>query len=237
MEQQGWLATVIGHEVQANWADAQEIVARIKEENPNADPDILVNAVIDDKARIAAFVGIGTGALQAIPAVGVALGLGSVLPEALYLAKVQVDIALVIALLYKEGLSPNDVKGVIVTCLVLALGADFVKAELNAAAVRITRRLVERAIEQMGEQQLTRLLARIGMEATKAGILAKIPLVSVPLNAVMNYGQIQAFGWAVKKFMSPSFVMCGSCGEQTGKLNRFCPKCGVSLNEAANLRA
>jgi len=229
MAEDSWLARVIDHEIQSHWDEADRIVKRIGAENPNGDPDLLVNAVIDHKAAIAAFVGIGTGALQAIPAVGQALSAGSLVPEALYLAKVQVDIALVISLAYKAHLTPDDAKGVIISCLVLALGADFVKKELGGAAVRITQRLVEKAIARMGEREVIRLLSRVGIQATKAGILAKIPIVGIPLNAVMNYGQIQAFGWTVKRFVSPSFVMCGNCGEQSGKLNRFCPKCGTTF--------
>ena len=227
-----WFERVIDHEVRAHWDDARRITDDARAEFPGASPDELVNHVIDRKARIAAFVGIGTGALAAIPAIGELLAAGTIVPEALYLAKVQVDVALVVALTYEAALSPDEARGIIVTCLVLALGADFVKAELSFVATKLTRDVVEAAILRMGERELSRLLARIGVNATRSGILKKVPLVAVPLNAAMNYGQIHAFGWAVKRFLSPSFVMCGGCGSSTGRLNRFCPACGAGLELA-----
>jgi hypothetical protein len=229
MSEKGWLASLIEHEVNSQWEDAHVLVDQLRKAHPGADPDLLVNELIDSRSRLAALVGVGTGALQLVPGVGTALSLGSVLPEAVYLAKVQVDVALVIALLYESSLTPEDVNGIIVSCLVLALGADFVKKELNAAAVQITRQVVTRAIAQLGERELARLLAKVGLRASKAGLLSKVPVVGIPLNAAMNYGQIQAFGWAVKQFLSPSFVLCGACGAHAGKLSRFCPRCGAGL--------
>ncbi|MGE0325907.1 MAG: hypothetical protein AB7K71_17115 [Polyangiaceae bacterium] len=223
-----WLALLIDREIEARWAEANAIAADIRSQHPGGDPDLLVNELISSKARVAAFVGVGTGALQAIPAIGQALSFGAVLPEAFYLARVQIDIALVVALLY-QPLTKEEAKGIIVTCLVLALGADFIKANVIQAATKLTREVVEKVIARMGEKQLVVLLQRIGIEASKAGILKKVPLVGVPLNATLNYAQIEGFGWVVKKFMSPSFVMCGGCGAQTGRLNKFCPECGASI--------
>ena len=171
--------------------------------------------------------------MQFVPGVRLALSLGMVVPEALYLAKMQIDIALVISLLYEKDITEDDARGAILTCFVLALGADFAKRGLNIAAIRLTERMVEKAITQMGERQLIALLENIGSHATKSGILKKVPIVAVPINAALNYGQIQAFGGVVKKFMSPSFVMCGKCSEEVGKLSRFCPKCGTPLESAS----
>jgi hypothetical protein len=228
-----WLGEIIEHEILASWDRARETVASARRRSASSDPDLLANLIIGDKARVAAFVGVGTGALQFIPVVGQAVAIGSVLPEAIYLAKVQIDLTLILALLYDHELGQDDAKGIVISCLALALGADFVKRELNLAAIAISRRLLERAIERMGEQELLRLLQRIGIHATRRGILSKVPVIAVPLSSAMNYGQIKAFGWSAKKLLSPSFRLCGSCGEGTGRANRFCPRCGAPMAEAA----
>jgi len=224
-----WLSRVVDHEVETHWAQAHEIVRDSVEQYGGEDPDLIANHVIESKARLAAFIGAGTGALQSIPAVGQAIAVGSLVPEALYLAKMQIDIALVVAILYRRHLTPSEAKAVITTCLILALGADFIKNELRLATIQITAKAIEKAIERMGEKALVELFERIGIQATKGGILKRVPLISIPINAAMNYSQIEAFGWVVKKFLSPSFSMCGACGNQTGHLNRFCPSCGVAM--------
>lgn len=232
MEETNWLAKIIDHEVDAHWAEAKKIVNDVRLEVADQDPDVLANAVIEQKARIAAVIGLGTGTLQAIPGIGQMVALGSLAPEALYLAKMQIDIALVVALLYRVNITKSEAKAIITTCLVLGLGADVIKNELRIGAVRITTKLVEQAIEKIGEKALLKLLSRIGIEATKKGILKRVPLISIPLNATMNYVQIETFGWVVKRFLSPSFVLCGKCGEYTGKFNQHCPVCGVKFSEA-----
>jgi hypothetical protein len=225
-----WLEKVINNEVDGHWDQACAIVENIRAEYPGENsPDLLANEVIERKARLAAFIGLGTGTLQAIPAVGQALAIGSLMPEALYLAKMQVDIALVVALLYRQKLTHSEAKGIITTCLVLGLGAEFVKNELRIETVKITTKIIEAAIERLGEKAIIDLLERIGIQATKKGILKRVPIIAIPVNAAMNYGQIETFGWAAKKFLSPSFSMCGSCGCQTGHLNKFCPDCGTSM--------
>lgn len=55
----------------------------------------------------------------------------------------------------------------------------------------------QRTVVRMGERQLMALLAKIGVRATKAETLSRVPLVGLPLYAVMSYGQIEAFGWVV----------------------------------------
>lgn len=233
MPGENWLAGLVDHEIERRWDEAKAMVDRTRRLYPDGDPDLLVNEIISDRARIAAFVGIGAGALECVPVVGQALAIGAVVPEAVYLASVQVKITLVMSLLYERHLTKQDVKGVVVTCLALALGADFIKKEVCQTAVRITRRAVQQAITRMGERELARLLGRIGVRATCQGILKKVPIISLPLNAAMNHGQIKAFGWVAKKFLSPSFVMCGTCGSQTGRLNHFCPSCGAAFDAAA----
>lgn len=231
MADPNWLAELIDHEIEAHWDDARQIVQHARADFPDADPDELAGSVISVKARIAAFVGAGTGALQSIPGVGQALALGSLVPEALFLAKLQIDVALVVAILYRGHLTKSEARALIMTCLVLALGADFIKNELRLAAVRVTAALVERALQMLGEAGLRRVLGQVGLVAAQRGILKRVPLISIPLNAVMNYGQIEAFGWAAKGLLSPSFVMCGGCGSHTGRLNRFCPSCGADLGD------
>ena len=161
--------------------------------------------------------------------VGQAIAVGSLLPEALYLAKMQIDITLAVSLVYKKSISKDDTKYTVLTCFALAMGADFIKRELNIAAIRLTEKAVEGTIARIGEQQIVRMLEKLGIQATKKGILKKVPVVSVVTNAALNYGQIKSFGWVVKKFLSPTFMMCGNCGEEVGKLSKFCPKCGTSF--------
>ena len=87
---------------------------------------------------------------------------------------------------------------------------------------------MEAVIMRLGEEQILRLLSKLGVEATKKRILGKAPPVGIPLNAALNYGQIQSFGWTAKKVMAPAFVMCASCGEQTGKRNQYCPTAALT---------
>lgn len=224
-----WLMAILDAEVEKKWDNAIQRVEKILGLNPNVDPNDLVNLEINDKSLWAGFIGIGTGGLESIPAIGQALAIGSILPEAVYLAKMQVDISLIVALLYKKDITKEDVKPIIITCFVLAMGADFIKKQVADVAIHITKESILKLITRMGEQQISSIMAKLGIRATTEGILAKVPVLAIPLNATFNYTQIQAFGWIVKKFMSPTFVMCGDCGFQTGKLNKFCPQCGVSL--------
>ncbi|MFQ5788046.1 MAG: hypothetical protein ACE5H1_08700 [Thermodesulfobacteriota bacterium] len=224
-----YFQSLIEYEVDKNWDIAKEKVNTLLKENPNADIDILVNKIIDDKSFWAVVIGVGLGGLETIPSIGQIIAVGSVAPEAVYLAKMQVDIAMAIALLYNHSLDRQNIQHVVVACFVLALGADFIKKEIKVAAVHITKQVIVTTIKKFGEKQFFNLLKKIGIKATQKGILKKVPVISIPLNAGLNYSQIQAFGWVVKKFLSPSFVMCGECGHQTGRLNKFCPQCGTGL--------
>lgn len=221
MEKKNWLLSVLDYEVEKHWREANDMVEQARRECPSDDPDIIANQLINSKARLAAFIGAGTGVLQSIPTVGQAIAVGVLLPEALYLAKMQIDIALVIALLYKKTLSKLEARGVVFTCLILALGADFIKNDLRLSAIKITSKVIEATLEKIGKKVVS--------EALGKGMLKRVPLISIPLNAVMNYEQLEAFGWAAKKFLSPSFVMCGSCGNQIGKMSKYCSRCGLSM--------
>ncbi len=82
-------------------------------------------------------------AYRPFPAIGQALAIGSVAPEAVYLAKMQVDITLMIALIYNSQLNPEDVQIIMVACYVLALGTDFIKKEIKEVAIVITKELMK----------------------------------------------------------------------------------------------
>lgn len=221
MAEENWLLRVINHEVENYWHLANDIVGRAKKECSSDDPDIIANQVISGKARLAAFIGAGTGVIQSIPGVGQVIAIGMVVPEALYLAKMQIDIALVFALLYKKTLSKSEAKSIIITCLALALGADFIKNDLRLAMTKITSKAIEAALKKIGKKVATDALCK--------GILKRVPLISIPLNMGMNYEQLKVFGWAAKKFLSPSFSMCGSCGKHIGKMSKYCSGCGSSM--------
>jgi hypothetical protein len=85
-EKESWFQSLIKYEIDNNWDSAKDKVNYLLKENPNADIDDLVNKIINDKAFWAAMIGIGIGGLQAVPAIGQALAIGSVAPEAVYLA-------------------------------------------------------------------------------------------------------------------------------------------------------
>lgn len=229
-ENNNWFMAILDAEIEKKWDNAVQRVAKIRELHPNMDPDSLVNLEIDDKSLWAGFIGIGTGGLESIPVVGQAIALGSILPEAVYLARMQVDIALIVAFLYQKDITKEEVKPIIITCLVLAMGSDFIKKQVTDVAIHITKEAILKLITRMGEQQIISIMAKVGIKASTHGILAKVPVLAIPLNSAFNYSQIQSFGWIAKKFMSPTFVMCGNCGFQTGKLNSFCSQCGVGLH-------
>jgi hypothetical protein len=106
---------LVNHEYDA----ASQRVRAIYERYPGIDPDIAANLVIDDGAFWAAVVGIGVGAVEAIPGIGTAVIAGALLPEVAYVAKLQVDVILQLALIkfqygftgFKEANNTMDVAG------------------------------------------------------------------------------------------------------------------------------
>lgn len=228
-ENKSWLQFILEAEIERKWEHALKRSNKLQEMYPNMDPDELVNLEINDKALWAGFIGIGTGGLESIPAVGQAIAVSTIVPEAVYLAKMQVDIMLIMIFIYQKDIAKEDIKPFIITCFVLAMGSDFIKKNIIKSAVNITRETLLKIIGRMEEKQIISVISKIGIKASADGILAKTPVISIVLNASMNYTQIHAFGWVAKKFLSPSFIICENCGFLTGKLNNFCPQCGSTF--------
>ena len=226
-----WLSSAISNTVENSWDSVCSIVSKLRADNPGANPDVLATNLIEDRAKMAAIVGAGTGVIYAIPALGQLVAVGAVVPEVLYLAKVQVEISMAMTMLYNRTVTKMEMNSMVLTCFALAAGADFVKSYIINSIIALTKELVQKAILKMGEKELTKLLVNLSIKASTRSILGKIPLIAMPLNAGLNYGQIKVFGLAAKKFLSPTFVMCTNCANNITKYDRFCGSCGTKQFE------
>ncbi len=95
--------------------------------------------------------------------------------------------------------------------------------------MRLTKRLIIKYIKGTTLKMIKKIAMKLGIKFTKKGILKRIPIVAIPINAVMNYTEIKTGGKIAKKFLSPNYIMCRNCGELYPKQNKFCDKCGTPM--------
>jgi len=226
-----WLVRLVDARIEACWTDAIERAASLRRQAPGASPDAIANMLIDDGAFWAVVVGAGIGAASSIPAVGQYIALGAVAPELVYLTKLQFDTALAVAAVYEADIPKDMLRPTLLACLIYSMGHDFAKEIVKEAATTLTRRAIESVIKGSTLSTARSIARTLGVEATKKGLLKAVPLVSIPVNAAMNYGGLVVFGTMAKHYFSPNWMTCGHCGHIQPKRNRFCASCAKPTTE------
>lgn len=226
-KESGWLVEVINWVIDHTYDEAREYAEDLKKNNPKMNLDELADECINDDALWAGVVGVGMGALQSIPGIGQAVAVVSIAREVVYLTKFQVEGIIKIAFIYNRRISKDKLKYLVLSCLTIYLGGDFLKQVAKESSIRLTKRLIIKHIKGATLKMIKKIAMKFGIKFTKKGILKRIPLVAIPINAVMNYTEIKAGGKIAKKFLSPNYIMCPNCGELYPKRNKFCDKCGA----------
>ncbi len=126
-DENGWLVKVINWVIDKTFDNAIEYVEDLKRDNPKMNQDELADECINDDALWAGVVGVGMGALQSIPGIGQAVAVASIAPEVAYLTKLQVEGIIKIAVIYDRKISKEKLRYLVLTCLTIYLGGDFLK--------------------------------------------------------------------------------------------------------------
>lgn len=221
-----WLLTLLAALVDAEYDHCRARVAKLRTKYAGISDDDLANEIVRDASYWAAVVGAGVGAIHSLPGVGQAVAIGAVLPEVAYLAKLQATTAFQIALVYDYDLTREQVVLLALACLAYSYAFDAVKETVKQAATELTRRMVEKIISDRAFIIAERAATGLGIAVAKRGLLERVPLVAVPVGAVMNYGGLQLFGVVAIKYFSPSYTRCYGCGAIQAKRARFCSDCG-----------
>lgn len=194
-------------------------------DTPSLHPDEIANIAIDDGAFWSGVVGVGVGAVKSIPTMGQYIAVAAVPSELIYLVKLQFDTTLRVAAIYEADIPEEMLLPMLLACLTYSLGHDFVKDVAKAAGQRLTRRAIEAALSGASLAAAKRIATKLGVQATKKGLLKGIPFVAVPINAALNYGGLQLVGRMAKHYFSPNWAMCAACGHIQPQRNRHCAKC------------
>jgi len=221
-----WLLSLLSALVGAEYDHCHERVAKLRTKYAGISDDDLANEIVRDASYWAAVIGAGVGAINSIPGVGQAVAIGAVLPEVAYLAKVQATTAIQIALVYDYDLTREQVALLALACLTYSYAFDAVKESVKQAATKLTRSAVEKLLFDSALVVAERATAGLGLAVAKRGMLERVPLVAIPVGAVMNYGGLQLFGVVAIKYFSPNYTRCYGCGAIQAKRARFCSACG-----------
>jgi hypothetical protein len=224
-----WIIRLVDDRIEHCWSDALERASVLRGKRPGATADALANEMIDDHAFWAGIVGAGVGAASSIPVMGQYIALGAVAPELVYLTKLQFDTALNLAAVYESAIPREMLRPTLLACLVYSMGHDFVKSVVKEAATNLSRRVIEESLKGATLVTAKRAARQLGVEVTKKGLLKAVPLVAIPINAVMNYGGLVLFGKMAKHYFSPNWLMCAACGHIQPRKNRFCSSCAVAM--------
>jgi hypothetical protein len=221
-----WLLSLLAALADAEYDHCRARVAKLRTKYAGISDDDLANEIVRDASYWAAVVGAGVGAVHSMPGVGQAVAIGAVLPEVAYLAKLQATTAIQIALVYDYDLTREQIVLLTLACLTYSYAFDVVKESVKNAAVELTRRTVEKLISESAIVVAERASTGMALAVAKRGVLERVPLVAVPVGAVMNYGGLQLFGMVAIKYFSPSYTRCYGCGAIQAKRARFCSECG-----------
>lgn len=171
----------------------------------------------------------GLGAVETIPGLGQYIALGSVLPELAYLTRLQFDVALSLAAIYDQSIPTEMLRPALLGCLAYSLGHEFVKDIAKEAGVRLSRRAIESVLKGATLRTGKRIAKEMGVHVTKTGLLKAIPLVAIPVNSALNYAGLDLFGRMAKHYFSPTWIMCGECGQLQPRRNKFCSSCATKF--------
>jgi hypothetical protein len=221
-----WILHLIRWAVHSEYESSNRRVQRIHERYPGIDPDPAANLVIDDAAFWAAVIGAGVGAINTIPGVGIAIACGAVVPEVVYLAKLQISTALQIALVYDYDLQEEQICYLVLACLAYSYAFEALVEIARRFATELTRKVIERVAREAAIRLGEEVAEMIGVRLLSEGVAAKVPLIAVPLNAVMNYAGLQFFGLVAKKYFSPNYRRCFHCSSVQPNCAIFCSNCG-----------
>ena len=224
-----WLIALAKNRIESTWISAQARARTQRDAHPGSEPDDLANEVIDDAAFWSAVVGAGVGAIESIPAMGQYLAVASIAPELAYLVKLEFDTALNVAAIYQSDVPVEMLTPMILACLVYSMGHEFVKDVAIEAGQRLTRRTIESVLSGATLASAKKIASKLGVQATKKGLLKAVPLVAIPINSALNYGGLQLFGRLAKHYFSANWVMCAMCGHIQPRRNRFCASCAVEM--------
>jgi len=224
-----WIIPLVDDRIERCWPDAQARASEMRRKRPGATVDALANELIDESAFWAAIVGVGVGAVSLIPVMGQYIALGAVTPELVYLTKLQFDVALNLAAVYESTIPKEMLRPTLLACLVYSMGHEFVKSVVKEASINLSRRFIEDLIKGATLVTAKKLARQLGVQVTKKGLLKAVPLVSIPINAAMNYGGLVLFGKTAKHYFSPNWLMCTVCSYIQPRKNRFCSSCAAVI--------
>jgi len=75
-------------------------------------------------------------------------------------------------------------------------------------------------------KNIKEILKIIGINFTRKGLLKKLPLISIPINTMMNYADIKIIGKTSKAILETLYGMCKNCGHKMPEIGKFCAICG-----------
>jgi len=206
---------------------ALQDVEKLRKKYPSLTADELADKLINNKAIWAGIVGFGMGAIDTIPGLGQAIALLGIPGEAAWLIKSQVQIIIRIILIYDEEVPRDELPYLVVSSFVFQCGANFVKTVAKEASIRLTKKAIQKFLRKNTLKMVKKVAKAIGLKFTKKGLLKKVPVIAIPVNAVLNYEDIKIAGKIAKKLFSPNYIVCPHCGELYHKNEKQCPKCGT----------
>jgi hypothetical protein len=223
---ENWILLLIRWAVHAEYNRAKYRIRQVYTRYPGISADQAATLIVDDSAFWAAIIGAGVGAINTIPGIGTVMAYTVVVPEVVYLTKLQISTALQIALVYDYDLDEEQICHLVLACVAYSYAFESLVEIARQFASVLTRRVIESVAKHAAMRLSEKVAEMIGVRLLAEGIATKVPLVAVPLNALMNYSGLQLFGLVAKKYFSPSYGRCFKCGSVQANCAVFCSNCG-----------
>lgn len=228
--EQNWLVDIVDSAVKARSAAATRYAEQLERDNPTMSRSQMADIAVREDALWAGLVGIGTGAIAAIPGLGTAIQLGTVAPEVAYLFYLQTVLVVYLCKIYDRKLSDEEIKIIALASLGGAAGVEAIKQALTKATISASRKVILNVLKGTVLKTLKEILKKVGIRFTRVGLLKKLPFIAVVMNPVLNYADIKLIGTVAKGYLEKIYGKCPKCGHKMPEVGKFCSVCGAKLD-------
>ena len=224
--------------VDRNFTDARAGAEQLIRRRGELTRTEMLESVIEDRARWAAIAGGIQAAIESIPGYGQLLGAFGVLPAAALVIYERASLAVYMACVYEPRISKQQLRMIVALALLVAFVGQSTRRTLVRAALGLTGTALKTLVRRAGLRLANRLLRIFAVRITKRGISASVPIISIPINAVLTYAEIKlgarlmamAYDLLLARPIERACARCGGTGVfEQGYGTYECCYCGGTV--------